>query len=67
MNKVNKWLIFLNIVTCMIGLILIKHIVVNEKQHRQTVYELKTEVREREFDLEMATMRIEWLNKEEAE
>ena len=51
----------------MIGLILIKHIVVNEKQHRQTVYELKTEVREREFDLEMATMRIEWLNKEEAE
>lgn len=63
MNKVNKWLVIVNIVTCVLGLLLIEHIVTKEKQHRQIQYELRTEINELEFHLEMATMRIEMFNK----
>lgn len=67
MKNINKWLPHLIALISILGLFLVNYIVEREEQHKQEIYELKMELNEAEFKLEMATMHIETLNKEREE
>lgn len=64
MKNINKYLLHLIALISIMGLVLVHHIVEQDQEHKKEVYELKTEVRELEFQLEMATWNIEMMNKE---
>lgn len=64
MKNINKYLLHLIALISIIGLVLVHHIVEQEIQHKQEVYELKQEIAEMNDLYSKATLHIELLNKE---